>query len=609
MFRFAPLAIRTAVLACFVAGGAAQAAPDKVFFTEYKYNDPKIKSINLDGTGLQELFAPPSGEWLPVGCDYDAAGGKFYWSQGNTPGTIRRANLDGSGMQLLLSGLKIPRGMSIDVVHGKMYWVQSPPAGNATGLLKRANLDGTSVETVYAENPYDPVLSYVGKPTVDPANGYVYFNAGGEIRRVRLDGTGTVQTVVRGVTTVAAIALDVANNDVYFADANTNSDYIGRAKLDDTDFVVLYDNTPGVAGTSGLFDMKIDLEGGRIYWTDELAKTVRRVQLDGSGLETIYVAPPDLAPTAVTLDTDPLQPIQDCNGNSVRDLDDIGNGTSQDCNANGIPDECESNPCVPVVYAINNGSDPTGHRTVSGDPSTGFEVFQPFDLTAPLTVTGMGLDGWTTIYQPAGFTATIFPDNGTNNFPDESRPVASSVFQWRFSPNTVVWVDHPIQAQLTAGRWWVRLTANSTVYTAAACYGTSGPASLSRRLSNGQIIQASRSIALRLGGMDPAAVEDAPVAAALVHPPEPNPSRGDVRIRVDVRAATRMECVILDPGGRVIRSLEPAAAGGTSSSFDWDGRSRDGTSAPSGVYFAQVRLLDARGVPTCLRAAPLLLLR
>lgn len=261
MLRRVIAAVGSVPLFLLVACSIAHAAPTRIFLTEYQYNNPKIKGMSLDGTNPQELFSIPASEWLPVGCDYDDAAGKIYWTHGSSPGTIRRANLDGTQMELLVNGLKYPRGIAVDAVHGKIYWVQSPPAGNATGLLKRANLDGTVVETVYAENPYDPTYSFVSKPTVDPTNGYVYFSAGGAIRRVRLDGTGAVQTVVRGVTTVAAIALDVDAGRVYFADANTNSDYIGLANLDDSGFTVLHDNTPGVFTTSGLFDMKIELEG------------------------------------------------------------------------------------------------------------------------------------------------------------------------------------------------------------------------------------------------------------------------------------------------------------------------------------------------------------
>lgn len=594
-----------------IASGLAHAAPTRLFVTEYQYNSPKIKGMDLDGANPQELFSIPASEWLPVGCDYDDTTGKIYWTHGGSPGTIRRANLDGTQMELLVTGLKYPRGIAIDPLHGKIYWVQAPAAGNAIGLLKRANLDGTGIETVYAENPYDPTYSFVSKPTVDPTNGYVYFSAGGAIRRLRLDGTGALQTVVRGVTTVAAIALDVGAGRIYFADANTNSDYIGRANLDDSGFTLLYDNTPAVFGTSGLFDMKLDLEGGKLYWTDELAKTVRKCDLDGSGMETIYTSPTSLAPTGLTLNTDPLPPVQDCNDNGIRDLDDISNGTSADCNVNGIPDECEIDACVPVVYTIDNGSDPSGHRTLSGEPVNGFEVFQAFDLVSPTAITQLGLDGWTATYHPTGFNATIFPDDGTGTFPDETHPIASRTMQYRFSSNTIVWVYGEIAASLTPGRWWVRLTANDPTYTAAACYGLSGPPSFSRKLGNGQIYPSSRSIALRVRGLDPAAIQD-PAETALdvrVCPPEPNPASDEVRIRVEAVDGSSATCAILDAAGRRIRTLEASSSDRMARGIVWDGRAADGRRAGVGAYFALITVRDPLGSTSTFRAGPLLLLR
>lgn len=585
----------TLVLGIFIGLGMIAADPawgaaTRIFFTEYQYNNPKIKGMGLDGAEPVELFAIPPSEWLPVGCDYDELGGKIYWTHGSSPGTIRRANLDGSAMQILVSGIKLPRGIAVDPVNGKIYWVQAPPAGNAIGLLKRANLDGTSIETVYSDAPYDPTLSYVGKPTVDPANGYVYFCARGEIRRVRIDLTGSVETVVRGVTTVAAIALDTGTGHVYFADANTNSDYIGRARFDDTDFTMIYDNTPGVFGTSGLFDMKLDLDGGMIYWTDELAHTVRRTDLGGLGMETLYTSPAGLTPTGMTLDTDPLQPIQDCNGNGLRDLEDVAGGASADCNGNGIPDECESDPCASIDYLVDNGSDPTGHRTLSGNPSSGFEVFQPFDVDVPANLTAIGLDGWTVTYHPAGFTATIFPDDGTGAFPDEESPIVSADFQWRFSNITVVWVDRPIAAALPEGRYWVRLTANDPGYAAGACYGLSGPPSFSRRLSDGQIYYSSRSIALRLQGIDPAGIVDAAAPGRFLSDPAPNPTRGltVIRVREEIGA---IDLAVFDAGGRRIRSLLTATTG--PGIAVWNGNDESGRPVPPGIYFLRARVLLA----------------
>lgn len=600
--------------ACLLLAGLAiapfaVAAPQRIFFTEYQYQNPKIKGMDLAGGGLGELFAPPASEWLPVGCDYDAASGKIYWTHGSTPGTIRRANLDGSGMELLVSGLKLPRGLTLDPVNGKVYWVQAPPAGNALGLLKRANLNGTGIETVYADEPYDPVYSYVGKPAVDPVNGYVYFCARGEIRRMPIDLAGPYQTVVRGVTTVAAIALDIASGVIYWADGNTNSDYIGRARLDDTEFTVVHDNTPGFFGTSGFFDLKADLEGGRLYWTDEIAKVVRSLALDGTDLRTLYTSPAGLAPTGLTLDTDPLPPVEDCNGNGARDLDDIRGGTSADCNANGIPDECETDPCAAVAYLVDNGSDPSGHRTLSGDPATGFEVFQPFDIAGASSIVAIGLDGWTTTYHPAGFSATLFPDDGSGAFPDEGSPIASANCQYRFSGNTVVWVAAPLAADVESGRYWIRLTANDPTYAGGANYGLTGPPSFSRKISNGQIYHSSRSIALRLRAIDPAHVSEPDGGALRAFAPAPNPATGAVAIRVATDSPGAVTCSIVDAAGRLVRTVEAPADRSRERIVEWDGRDAHGARVIPGVYFARIRLMLPGGEVEAIPSTPILMAR
>jgi hypothetical protein len=566
----------------------AAAAQTKLIFTEYQYNNPKIKSMNLDGSGVAELFTIPPAEWLPLGCDYDSDGQKVYWTHGSTPGTIRRANLDGSGMQLLVSNLKLPRGISVDAVNGKMYWVQAPPAGNALGLLKRANLDGSGVETIYAVTPYDPTLSYIGRPTVDPVNGYVYFCCGGEIRRVKLDGTGYVQTAVRGVTTVTALALDVSANQLYFLDANTNSDYLGRANLDDTGFTVVYDNTPGSGGSSGLIDLDVDVLGGKVYWSDEFQKSIKRANLDGSSVEQLYTSPGSLTPTDMSLDYRPMQPIMDCNNNQIRDLDDIESGFSEDCNFNGIPDECEDDPCGPPDFVLDHGSDPSqSHRVLSGDPVNGYEIFQPFDLTTPETIiTGLDLDGYTVIYHPTGFRATIFPDDGTGNFPDESAPIAWTDCHYRFSTNTIAWSSFPIAATLGAGRYWIRLTAQHTDYDGAACVGTSGLPSLSRR-SNGTLYYSTHSIALRLRAGNPAAVPEASEASdagTWQLFAAPNPMRSGATVSLILSQAQAVRLAIHDPAGRLVRLLLDGRLPAGTHTLGWDGRDMRGRPVGAGIY-------------------------
>src|ERR1043165_2182618 len=61
-----------------------------------------------------------------------------------TAAVVRRVNADGTGMTTLVTGVQHPRGMTLDLASGKMYWTE-------TGLsaIRRANLDGTGpVETV-----------------------------------------------------------------------------------------------------------------------------------------------------------------------------------------------------------------------------------------------------------------------------------------------------------------------------------------------------------------------------------------------------------------------------------------------------------------------------
>jgi hypothetical protein len=210
-------------------------AQTRVVFTEYKFNDPKLETMDLDGQNLATYFAPanpfPTADWLPLGLQIDAAGGKIYWSHGSfNDGRIRRANLDGSGQQILVPSLKLVRGLALDLAGGKMYWSNSPAAGNAGGLIERANLDGTGRETVYAITPYDPVGSKIGWPTVDSVNGWVWFGADHGSCAVNLDGPPFVaRTVVTGLSTPTRVQ-STSRTVACGIDSDTISDCVWRAR-------------------------------------------------------------------------------------------------------------------------------------------------------------------------------------------------------------------------------------------------------------------------------------------------------------------------------------------------------------------------------------------
>jgi hypothetical protein len=69
--------------------------------------------------------------------------GKMYWTDIGT-GKIQRANLDGSGVEdLVTTGVKLPVRIALDLARGKVYWTEGSPADF---MISRANLDGTGGE-------------------------------------------------------------------------------------------------------------------------------------------------------------------------------------------------------------------------------------------------------------------------------------------------------------------------------------------------------------------------------------------------------------------------------------------------------------------------------
>jgi len=90
----------------------------------------------------------------------DAVAGKMYWTDFGTDeirNTIERANLDGSGREVLVSsGLGMSYGLALDIVAGKMYWTDRD-----TETIERANLDGSGREVLVSsrlELPYGIAL-------------------------------------------------------------------------------------------------------------------------------------------------------------------------------------------------------------------------------------------------------------------------------------------------------------------------------------------------------------------------------------------------------------------------------------------------------------------
>ena len=260
-------------------------------------NGTKIQRANLDGTNVQDLV---TGLGRLVTIALDVEGGKMYWADGE--GKIQRANLDGTNVQDLVTGLGGRVFVALDVEGGKMYWTDSN-----RGKIQRVNLDGTNVQ--------DLVTGLRGPRGIalDVVDGKIYWTDSnrGKIQRANLDGTN-VQDLVTGLGSPFGIALDVEGGKIYWTNPDFNGSKIQCANLDGT-------NVQDLVTESEIFvplGIALDVEGGKMYWADETSR-IQCANLDGTNVQDLVTGseidlpygialaiPPDLPPAQADVNQD-----------------------------------------------------------------------------------------------------------------------------------------------------------------------------------------------------------------------------------------------------------------------------------------------------------------
>ena len=176
----------------------------------------RIRRANLDGTNVQLIKNLTS---VPLDIALDTAGGKLYLT--NAWGKVQRFNLDGSNFQPnLIRDLQSPNHLVLDVAHGKFYWTEK--TGRRTGKIRRANLDGTDVQLV------KNLTSVPRGIAVDSVNGKIYLtNAWGKVQRFNLNGSNFQPNLITGLKSLGEITVDVPGAKLYW----TEKDSIRRANL------------------------------------------------------------------------------------------------------------------------------------------------------------------------------------------------------------------------------------------------------------------------------------------------------------------------------------------------------------------------------------------
>ena len=312
----------------------------KIYWSE----GPNLKCANLNGSNRQNI-AKGSGTLTGI----SLAGGKVYWTEtvkaARTRGKIRRANPNGSNIKTLVTiNTSVPLGIAIDLGARKLYWT------NSYGAVQRADIDGSNVENVVTGlgTPKSfsagavPKLTYtqtgpvVGSPAIywadrqaaairrvninnlnvediitniadasaialDLTRSQMYWTETdtGKIRRANLNGAN-VQDLITGLTSPSAIALDVVRGKIYWANQNwdlftgaVTASKIQRANLNGSNVQDV------LTGLGTVEDIALDVSMGKVYWTDSAAGTIQRANLNGSGIKVLVNG----TPSDIALDT------------------------------------------------------------------------------------------------------------------------------------------------------------------------------------------------------------------------------------------------------------------------------------------------------------------
>ena len=300
---------RCLVLFILLSSWLSIASAQKVYWLEVGNRDNRIRCANLDGTNIEDIVTGLEG-W-PISMALDVADGKMYWTQNdpswgdtNTKGKIRCANLDGSNVEDLVIGLGNMRAITLDVAVGKMYWTHwtqiSKSPNRYRTKIQRANLDGTDIEDIVTGLEAGSSHSQIA---LDAVGRKIYWMYHSKLRHANLDGT-TIEDISKWnrENEIIDIALDVMNRKIYWGRSNGK---IQRANLDGTNM----EDIVTILGVPG--DMALDAANRKIYWREHYWKrgdrffSIRRSNLDGKNVHNIVTDVSGLI-TDIALSISPL---------------------------------------------------------------------------------------------------------------------------------------------------------------------------------------------------------------------------------------------------------------------------------------------------------------
>jgi len=241
---------------------------------------------NLDGSAPESVYIKNMAGVFDFEVDYD--GQKLYWAEADVndgPSTIKKANLDGSGVETIVADAAPSSGLGLDLNTRKIYF-----SGDNNTTIKRADLDGSNVETIITDNTAKFAISI----TVSATLGKIFYfsnpdNAATTVYSANLDGSEIQSLLTRNSNNDGwGVSVDEKNEKLFYTQASTDEIY--KMNLDGTDSELILDEANGV---NGIANIAVDTSTDAIYWANLFGENqnnniIRKANsIDGSGVTDV----------------------------------------------------------------------------------------------------------------------------------------------------------------------------------------------------------------------------------------------------------------------------------------------------------------------------------
>ncbi|KAL7866880.1 hypothetical protein AOLI_G00146940 [Acnodon oligacanthus] len=234
-------------------------------------NRVSVRRISLDTPDHTDVHVPVPELHNVISLDYDSVEGKLYYTDVSLD-VIRRVNLDGSGMETVVSqGLKTTDGLAVDWVARNMYWTDT-----GRNTIEVSRLDG-SARKVLVNNSLDEPRAIA----VFPSKGFLFWTDWGhiaKIERAHLDGSDRKVLINTDLGWPNGLTLDYDTRRIFWVDAHLDriesSDLNGKLRQ----ILVSHVSHP----------FALTQQDRWIYWTDWQTKSIQRVDKHtGRNKETV----------------------------------------------------------------------------------------------------------------------------------------------------------------------------------------------------------------------------------------------------------------------------------------------------------------------------------